>query len=102
MFKALEEKRADKVIGKSLEAHVTLHVDATLKQSLETLLGDHLAQWFIVSSVSFTNDTLPEVLGFEVDVTKQDGVVCQRCWNVVDHVNDHGVCARCNSVLNHD
>lgn len=99
VFKALEEKRAAKVIGKSLEGHVRLNLNSEDKALVDQLLGSRLAQWLIVSKVSFVEETLPEVLGFEVDVVFNDGVICPRCWNVVDHAHEDGLCDRCYDVL---
>ncbi|HLV49376.1 MAG TPA: isoleucine--tRNA ligase, partial [Erysipelothrix sp.] len=99
VFKALEEKRAEKIIGKSLEGHVLLHLNETDIELVEKYLNDRLAQWLIVSKVSLVDETLPNVFGFEVDVIRSEGETCARCWNIVDHVNDEGVCARCEHVL---
>ncbi|WZU02761.1 class I tRNA ligase family protein [Erysipelothrix sp. D19-032] len=85
VFKALEVKRADKEIGKSLEAAVTISVNSATLKRVESILGKHLAQWFIVSHV-----TLVTVEGEAIDVTvaKYDGQTCQRCRNVVSSIND--------------
>ncbi|CAM3615087.1 isoleucine--tRNA ligase [Erysipelothrix urinaevulpis] len=99
VFKALEDKRAEKVIGKSLEAHVTLNVANDFKETLETVFGQDLAQWLIVSKVSFTADQLEEVQGYNIAVEKIEGSVCPRCWNIVETVNEDGLCERCASVL---
>ncbi|WP_159638396.1 isoleucine--tRNA ligase [Erysipelothrix anatis] len=96
VFKALEVKRADKEIGKSLEATVTISMNSATIERVESILGKHLAQWFIVSHV-----TLEAVEGEAIDVTvtKYDGHTCQRCWNVVSSINDAGLCERCDHVL---
>lgn len=100
VFKALEEKRADKVIGKSLEGHVLLNLNAQDKDLVKTYLGDHLAQWFIVSKVTLTDENLPEVLGFNVDVELSVGETCPRCWNIVETTHgEDGLCDRCYHVL---
>lgn len=51
--KALEEARNEKVIGKSLEAHLTAYVSAETKSFLESLNAD-LAQLLIVSNLTVT------------------------------------------------
>lgn len=96
VFKALEVKRADKEIGKSLEAAVTISMNSATIERVESILGKHLAQWFIVSHV-----TLEAIEGEAIDVavTKYDGHTCQRCWNVVSSINDAGLCERCDHVL---
>ncbi|QIK69909.1 isoleucine--tRNA ligase [Erysipelothrix sp. HDW6C] len=99
VFKALEEKRAEKTIGKSLEAEVHLNLESGFGDKVQAILGEHLAQWFIVSDVKFTNEDLPEVSGYRVGVQKTEGHTCSRCWNVVTTVNTDGLCPRCESVL---
>lgn len=96
VYKALEEKRATKEIGKSLEAKVNLVVPEHTKNNLETILGSTLAQWFIVSNVELTaGETV------EVDVEEAQGYVCPRCWNIVETVDEDGLCTRCHHVI-HD
>ncbi len=99
VFKALEVKREEKIIGKSLEAHVLLHLSAEDKSALEEVCGEHLAQWLIVSKVSFTDTTQEEHLGFEIGVEAVIGETCPRCWNIVDSVDENGLCDRCHKVM---
>ena len=56
--KALEEARNEKVIGKSLEAHLTAYVSAETKSFLEGLNAD-LAQLLIVSDLTVTSEVAP-------------------------------------------
>lgn len=99
VFKALEEKRAEKVIGKSLEANVKLHLENDVKETAENVLGQHVAQWFIVSHVDYVEETLSKVMGYEVSVEAYEGHTCPRCWNVVKDVYEDGLCDRCHHVL---
>jgi isoleucyl-tRNA synthetase len=51
----------------------------------------------MVSSVQFVEkDTL------EVVATVAEGHKCERCWNIVELLNEHHVCARCEAVLKED
>ena len=94
--KAIEEKRANKEIGKSLEAKITLHLNNEDAALVEKYINTSLKQWLIVSDASVVADG-EEV---SVDVTKCEGEVCARCWNVVPHVEaEHCTCDRCNEVL---
>ncbi len=99
VFKAIEEARAAKVVGKSLEAHVTLQVSDEVKSLLDSILGDKIAQWFIVSKVSFTSQTLTAYETSGVAVEKCEGVVCPRCWNITQSTHEDGLCERCETVL---
>ena len=97
--KALEESRNEKVIGKSLEAAVEVYSnDAEVVELLNSV--DNLNQFFIVSKVAVKeNDGVAYDLA-TVKVTKAEGHRCERCWNIVDEVNDEGLCPRCASILN--
>lgn len=100
VFKALEEARAEKVIGKSLEAHVELQVDEDLAKMMERVLGNKLAQWLIVSKVSLVNEPLTSYEVCGVRVTACEGSVCPRCWNITETNAEDGLCERCKQVLN--
>ncbi len=94
-LKALEEERAAKRIGKSLEAKVTVSADADYDflKSVE----DQLAEIFIVSKA--------EVVKGEdkIIITPAEGVKCERCWTVSDSVGKNPlhptICARCAANL---
>ena len=100
VFKALENARAQGLIGKSLEAHVVLHVSDAQKEIMDRVLSN-AAQWFIVSKVTFTTDELEQFEVCQVQVEKAIGHVCPRCWNYTESDNEDGLCDRCNHVL-HD
>lgn len=105
--KALEQKRAEKFIGASLEAKVTLHTgDKELYDRLAAA-GDDLASAFIVSAVDVQNDDKGAVTcegtGHEgvltFTVEKAPGGKCERCWCYSEYVGTNGVyptlCRRC-------
>ena len=94
---ALEQARADKVIGKSLEAAVDLTVpeeDAFLAE----MDADEVADLFIVSQVKLT-------VGDEMKVAVEaaQGAKCGRCWKVLHSVKTVGeheaLCPRCAAVM---
>ena len=97
--KALEESRNEKVIGKSLEAAVEVYSnDAEVVELLNSVAN--LNQFFIVSKVEVKeNDGVVYDLA-TVKVTKAEGHRCERCWNIVEEVNEEGLCPRCASILN--
>ena len=96
VLKHLELSRDAKLIGKSLEAHIDLNVDQRTYDALKYLdLLDKLDKVLIVSSVSLKISNQNEI-----NVSKADGHVCARCWNIVNKdVNKDGVCERCKTVL---
>ncbi|MGX8851346.1 isoleucine--tRNA ligase [Amedibacillus sp. YH-ame10] len=99
IFKALEEARAEKVIGKSLEAHVLVNVSDEDRKLIDTYCGNNFHQWLIVSKVSFSVDELQAYEVCQASVEKCEGSVCPRCWNISDSHAEDGLCERCASVL---
>ena len=93
VLKALETARSEKMIGKSLQAHVKLSVTEKQMHAIKTL-DMNLAQVLIVSKVDLFQATK-----LEVSVSLADGIVCDRCWNVVSETNEKGLCARCAHVM---
>ncbi|MDO9591590.1 MAG: class I tRNA ligase family protein, partial [Erysipelotrichaceae bacterium] len=100
VFKSLEEARALKTIGKSLEAEVILDLSDKQSALVEKHIGfDRLAQWLIVSKVTLDKvDTRYEVCG--VKVVLASGHTCPRCWNVTESTAEDHLCDRCAGVLN--
>lgn len=104
--KALEEKRAAKVIGSSLDAKVIIHCNQETAQFLEGFKDD-LQTIFIVSGVEISQDGTGEFnfeeQGLSIDVVKATGEKCERCWMYSDTVGSHPehptLCSRCASVV---
>ena len=103
--KALENARNEKLIGKSLEAAVTLCCDGELYEFLSA--QQNLPEVFIVSSVSVARGVAGsyqgEVEGLSVSVSRAQGEKCERCWMYSETVGkDQGhptLCARCAGVI---
>ncbi len=99
--KALELKRAEKVIGSSLEASVTITAGDSYDR-LETV-KELLPAVLIVSKVEIEKDGTPEftgdTTGLGFTVKKAEGEKCERCWIYSDEVgcsHDHPtLCKRC-------
>ena len=100
----LEKARADKRIGKALEAHVTLETaDQTVKAACE---GLNLAEIFIVSDCAWAapeegaevacGENFPNLT---VGVTEAKGEKCPRCWMHSLNANAEGLCPRCAAVI---
>ncbi|WP_440895221.1 isoleucine--tRNA ligase [Amphibacillus sp. Q70] len=105
VLKALEEARSDKVIGKSLEAKITLTPkDEKTKALLSEM--DRLDQLFIVSKVEFVPEVNDQSGGYEyvhVQVEKYDKERCDRCWIISETVGQNeqhpDLCARCADIV---
>lgn len=102
MNKALEEARNNKVIGKSLEAKVFIANNEEDVITLLQQLNEDLKQLFIVSQVELIDGNIEGATDFtlsKIKVEAAQGHKCERCWNVVDEVNELNVCSRCQKVL---
>ncbi len=107
---ALELARADKKIGKSLEAAITLVTEKPLAESaLAETARVFSAQWadlFIVSAVRVSDDAAryaaaaeTPLEGVRVLVERAGGEKCPRCWKFTAEADEDGLCPRCAAVL---
>ena len=97
--KLLEEKRNEKVIGKSLEAKIIAHCNEPVYKKFCNM-ADQLKKVLIVSDFT-VEKTDSDELKFEV--VKAEGEKCDRCWcysTTVGQDSEHPtLCARCaNSI----
>ena len=97
--KALEEARGQKLIGKSLEAKVTLNCGRDWYDFAKSVEND-LVSAFIVSAVDVEKS---EFDGVNVKVEVAPGEKCERCWTHSDTVGkcaEHPtLCARCAEIV---
>lgn len=109
VLKALEEARNEKVIGKSLEAHVMVAVSDEYANLFNTDDVD-FAQFFIVSKFSSVSSSeLPtnavQLSTGSVAVEKAAGEKCERCWTISETVGSNDqypeLCQRCADVVAH-
>ncbi len=100
----LEMARADKRIGKALEAHVTLSTgDEALKA---VCAGINLAEICIVSACTWgaPEEGAQVAAGVNfpaltIGVSEAKGVKCPRCWMHSEQANEEGLCPRCAAVV---
>ena len=104
--KALEAARAQKVIGGSLDAQVTLHCKGELLAFVQEI-REWLPSVLIVSKVDITGegegDAAGETEGLRVSVAHAQGGKCSRCWTYSETVGQlpgHAeLCARCAAII---
>lgn len=103
--KALELARNEKVIGKSLEAKVSLYADGDLYDFLKNLEAA-LPEIFITSAVEVLHGEAGmqgNVEGLHVAISRAEGEKCERCWTfstTVGNCAEHPtLCAKCAAVL---
>ena len=94
ILKALEEARANKVIGKSFNAKLTITLDEKAAKVFNPI-KDSAAQLLIVSQLEFKEGSK-----FEVNVEAAQGETCARCWMIVPKVDEDELCPRCKKILN--
>ena len=99
VYKALEEARNKKVIGKSLEAKVFLNLLEEDKETLKEILPN-LKQLLIVSDVIITAEDLPKYEYCKAQIQAFEGERCERCWNYFNDIDltDH-LCPRCHEII---
>ncbi|WP_265455361.1 isoleucine--tRNA ligase [Enterococcus sp. HY326] len=110
VLKALEEARNEKLIGKSLEAKVTIYPNQEVRDLLVAVDSD-LAQLLIISpdffEVAKAGEAAPaNAMSFDdvaILVEKADGEVCQRCRQMRKDVGSHEhlphICGHCANIV---
>jgi isoleucyl-tRNA synthetase len=107
--KVLEEARAKKIIGHSLNASVKISAQNDLFDLLAGYL-EELKTIFITSDVTLIKNgkhegasQSHEIEGLYISAEPAPGKKCERCWiydmSVGSDVNEPGICGRCNKVL---
>ena len=103
--KALEAARSQKLVGKSLDAEVTLYFNEAGKKEFESMGQHDLAAVCIVSKVTVTEgegeglagENFP---GVTVAVASAEAPKCSRCWTHNVQVDpETELCPRCAGVL---
>ncbi|MCL2089007.1 MAG: isoleucine--tRNA ligase [Oscillospiraceae bacterium] len=92
--KALEIKRAEKVIGSALEAKVVVYADGD-EYELISGLQSLLATLFIVSQVEVRQGA------GAIEILPAEGEKCDRCWTFTTDTakSDGHICARCTQAI---
>ncbi|WP_071130832.1 isoleucine--tRNA ligase [Enterococcus timonensis] len=107
VLKALEEARNAKLIGKSMEAKVTVYPTEEPVAALLDALDANLSELLIVSDFALAKGTAPEAAMVFSDcailIEKASGTVCPRCRSVRTDVGSHihlpELCDRCATVV---
>ncbi|WP_409967177.1 isoleucine--tRNA ligase [Bengtsoniella intestinalis] len=109
----LEAARADKKIGKALEAHVALYAgDDDASAAVADVAGLNLAELFIVSDCEIaTGEADASAIvgkgsafeGLTIEVSEAKGCKCDRCWmhspSVGADLTHPTLCGRCAAVV---
>ncbi len=115
--KSLEECRATKGLGASLEASIRLDCsNGSLKGAMDWLLEngdpqvDCLRDWLLVSQLQIGGEPWAEVLLSKetelgtIEIARARGEKCERCWHyemdIGHHLEHPTLCGRCVETLN--
>lgn len=107
VMKALEIARGEKLIGKSLDAKITIFCSGDVAKLLRAH-KEELCTLFIVSGVEISEDApasgayVSETSNIGVLVETADGRKCDRCWSYSTDGIDDGdsyICQRCKKIL---
>ena len=95
--KELELARAEKIIGNSLDAKVTIYAEAEEYKFLKE--NEELIKLvLIVSGLKIEENKRKLEVKLGIKVEHADGEKCERCWMYDEHTED-GLCPRCKKVL---
>ena len=101
--KKLEEARAKKIIGHSLNAKVVLYAEDNLYSFIKNNLK-LLQSVFIISGLEVQKNKQSNGLKLDVKIEQAEGKKCERCWmysTTVGEDKEHPtICNRCSKVLN--
>ena len=110
--KALELARAEKIIGKPLEARVTIHVSPEAdRKTIERVSKQHFEALLIVSEAEMMEGAGAghegtEIPGITIEVVSSEAPKCPRCWTRSATVGSDEtypeLCARCAGALKED
>ena len=104
----LERARAEKRIGKALEASVTLSVDDSVAGLTKDMDAMNLAELFIVSKCLVGDVPVEDAVvakgatypGVTIGVREAEGTKCPRCWTISEDADpETGLCPRCKRVI---
>ena len=104
----LERARADKRIGKALEASVALKFDDSAADVKDVAENMNLAELLIVSKCIVGDVALDDAVvaqgtnvpGVTISVKEAEGTKCPRCWTISEQADpETGLCPRCARVV---
>ncbi|MBN2041201.1 MAG: isoleucine--tRNA ligase [Spirochaetes bacterium] len=105
-LKALELKRAEKVIGSSLEAKLKIFAKNETTKSWLKDMGEFIKIFFQVAGVELLNEKSNEMAEYDnsfISVAKSEGSKCARCWNITDTIGTDKqhpeLCPRCTEIV---
>lgn len=88
MAKDIENARAEKIVGHSLDSDITIYADNDYDFINEN--KENIALVSIISELS-----VKKADEYRVEVKKSTGTKCPRCWTYSKDINEDGICKKC-------
>ena len=99
----LKKKRADKIIGSSLEAHIDIYLEDRVLQKIKEIDFKEIAITSSFNLYSISKDVkgfvLDDIKNVIVVVNKNKGSKCQRCWKYSERLVKDEICNRCHETI---
>lgn len=100
--KSIENKRENKIIGKSFESKVSILIQNDKYEELKNI--ENLDLYLIVSKVEFVNnidEQYDEYEDFAIKIEKYSEHNCIRCWKYYqeEELNSEGICLKCQEII---
>jgi len=101
---ALEKKRAEKIIGSSLEANIKIYVSDNIKRNLIDMNFDEIAITSSFELLNYANKksyfSIDGIDDIAIEVEKVSGSKCSRCWKYKKKLSSINICERCQESIN--
>lgn len=101
--KAIELARAEKIVGKPMDADVTIALTAEGKAAFEAIKDANFGEYFIIASLKVAESVDgvagEKFPGVTVKVEASQTPKCPRCWNHTEHPDIQELCPRCAQVI---
>lgn len=88
MSKDIENARAEKIVGHSLDSDITIYANEDYDFINEN--KENIALVSIISEL-----TVEKADEYKVEVKKSTGSKCPRCWTYSKDINEEGLCKKC-------
>ena len=100
---AIEKKRADKIIGSSLETHLKIYLSDDLKKQVSDIEFDEIAIASSYEILPYNKKNIffniEEIKGVGIEIERVSGSKCNRCWKYKEILKSNDICERCEKAI---
>ena len=98
----IEVMRKDKIVGSSLQASVVVYDSENKMPDFSEEFWNEIT---ITSGFKILREAVPSTIenidGIGIDVVVATGHKCERCWKIVENLDENNLCERCQQVVKH-